>query len=329
MKKYLRKLIALILVVVFCSMNIPAYAIESTERNAVVVSEEYDVSTKTGTQIIRTENSAFFTMETPEIAYCAQIADTGKIQFSYMDKNIGVIKESNIYNVTDFYTTEISLEKATESQYMDINKAVMSNIDSFSYIRHMNTKTEISAANTANAKSAATISAAMEEVFGENYVNRLIGTSSKHYNGTTYYIRCRDNQTSNYTQPESWAVAKDIALSAVITWLISGGWQWVNLIKTLVKKVVTTVIRDGIDYVVKNFTAERTTATLLRNKIVTVDGYEGTQYWSGWTRKMYFFKGDLGWANDSDFHYNFKHSDFDDTLYLLDKGYQNFIEYTL
>lgn len=64
-------------------------------------------------------------------------------------------------------------------------------------------------------------------------------------------------------------------------------------------------------------------------RLVTVNGYSGTQYWAGWTRKTYFFKGEDDWVSDTGENWNLKHTDFDDVTGLLETGWSNFVNYTL
>ena len=40
---------------------------------------------------------------------------------------------------------------------------------------------------------------------------------------------------------------------------------------------------------------------------------------------MKFTMGDLGWAHDAFYSYNFQYSDYGNYDFLIDKGFQNFI----
>ena len=61
-------------------------------------------------------------------------------------------------------------------------------------------------------------------------------------------------------------------------------------------------------------------------RIVTVNGYDEVQYLAGWTRKLYFFKGDRGWVCDADYNSDSKDWDFDDAMALIEKGWMAFVD---
>lgn len=92
---------------------------------------------------------------------------------------------------------------------------------------------------------------------------------------------------------------------------------------------MTTIIVNGVEKTISNFTAKRTNVSLMHTRLVTVNGYSGTQYWAGWTRKTYFFKGEDDWVSDTGENWNLKHTDFDDVTGLLETGWSNFVNYTL
>lgn len=174
-----------------------------------------------------------------------------------------------------------------------------------------------------------TLSYAITSEFGSNYSGILKQISQKSYNGTHYWVRCTESQTTSSTTPDAYWFVKDTALTAVVAWAISGGWTFQGAIWSIVASVVSTVVVNGVTKTLYNFTAERSDVSLIRTRIVTVDGYSNTQYWAGWTRKYYFFKGNEGWNCDTSYHYNVKHSDYDDLNALINQGWQNFLNYTL
>ena len=327
MKKMLKRAIALSLILAMILLCIPAQAVNAPADSCNVLFESFDETTHTGKQLASIEDSIFYTMATPEFTYCAQMTQAGKIQFSYMDLRTGSITESIIYDVNDICNTFNITKAKSNAFYEQLNTTISDNITSFSKAATYHPSAahaEITAVNgTSN------LNDAINSAFGSSYGAKLMGSSSKTHNGKTYQVRCTESQLNSHTAPESWAIAKDTAISAIVALVIAGSWSWVGAVASIVKSVVSTALKNGIYYTIKNFTAERSDATLLRNRTVTVTGYEGTQYWAGWTRKMYFFKGDLGWTHDANFHYDFQQSDYSDVLYLLDKGWQNFVEYTL
>lgn len=145
----------------------------------------------------------------------------------------------------------------------------------------------------------------------------------------TYKVKCTESQTTSYTDPDSYWFAKDTAVSAIVAWAIGGAWSWKAAVVNLIVTVVTTIIVNGVEKTISNFTAKRTNVSLMHTRLVTVNGYSGTQYWAGWTRKTYFFKGEDDWVSDTGENWNLKHTDFDDVTGLLETGWSNFVNYTL
>lgn len=165
--------------------------------------------------------------------------------------------------------------------------------------------------------------------FGPDYFDASVASAQRSYNGISYGVFCREDRTSSYTTPDSKWFAADTAITSIIAFVLTGGWGWVGMVGSIVASVVAVTIYNGVSYTIRNFTAQRSNVNITRTRYVTVSGYPGFQYWAAWTKKYYFFKGDLGWAHDIGPNYDMKHYDFENPILLIDKGFQNFVDFVL
>lgn len=318
MKKIL-KMISVILVAAFMfQVAMPAaFATEMESQKVSVIWEEVDETDRVAQQLAEFNGLIFFSYADEEIAYSAQMTPTNKVQFSYVLADVDKIYESSLYDIDEIRS--IYGINTSDSNYELLNKTIIENILDFEV------DSEITISQAPMTRGSSSLEGAILDAFGANYSGSVVGTAQKNYNGTTYYVRCTESQSTTYTTPETQWFAKETSSTAIIAWLGSGNWSWISLGTSLILTVVSMVITNGVLETVKNFTAERSDATLMHTRNVTVSGYSQTQYWAGWTRKMYFFKGDLGWTHDVNFYYDFKHSDFDNISFLMQKGFDNFI----
>lgn len=306
-------------------------ASDGMQVNSGVYHYEINEENHTAEAVSQINSNLFYTYSDESFSYCAQIIPGGKIQFSYYQVDEDFLVESGIYDMEDLYLT-YSIEQDTDPHYLELNREIMDNIGTFSDVHVVGGKT----VTTENMESGVMAAAVYEDLsdaiaakFGSNYTGLFKGVSNKTYDGTTYTVRCTESQTTSYTTPDSKWFAKDTAVSAIVAWAIGGAWSWQTAVLSLIGTVVATVVVNGVEKTINNFTAQRTNVSLMHTRIVTVNGYSGTQYWAGWTRKTYFFKGEDGWVSDTGENWDVKHSDFDDVSGLMATGWSNFLNYTL
>ncbi|MEA4963803.1 hypothetical protein [Lutispora sp.] len=313
MKKKLRFVSLLLVMALTMQLSVaPAFAAQSNVPDFTVISQDINKDLKSAKQIAKWNNSILYTSVTPEMSYCSQITPEGKIQFSYVRTNDGVVVVSEVYDVSEIYSRYNVEATYSIDSYDALNCVIIANIASFNDVTRLNRNV------VGSTRGFSTLSSAITDAFGSNYTSKLKGSANKSYNGTTYYVRCTESQTTSNTTPDSHWFAKDTAITAVIAWALTGGWSWIGLVSSIVVGVVSTVIVNGVNSVANAFTADRSNVSLMHTRIVTVSGYSGTQYWAGWTRKMYFFKGNLGWTHDTGYNHNIKHTDFDNVSGLME-----------
>ena len=333
MKRAFRVLSMVLAAVLTVQLYAPAAFAASDEMqlNSGIYYYEINEENHTVEAVSQINSGVFYTYSDENFSYCAQIIQEGKIQFSYCQVDDDRLVESEIYEMADIYSA-YSIEQSTDQNYLKLNRAIMDNIGSY-YNVHVVGGATVMGAKTENGVMAAAayddLSDAIEAKFGATYTGLFKGVSNKTYNGTTYTVKCTESQTTSYTTPDSKWFAKDTAVSAIVAWAIGGAWTWQAAVLSVIGTVVATVVVNGVQKTVDNFTAQRTNVSLMHTRLVTVNGYSGTQYWAGWTRKTYFFKGADGWASDTGENWDVKHSDFDDVSGLMATGWQNFLNYTL
>ncbi len=289
-----------------------------------VLSEVIDTDNSTGKTVVMLGDSVFYVYATPELAYVAQITSDGRIQFSYVKESNRVV-ESEIYSIDSIYNTFGAIKTSENSLYDIVNGLIINNIESFTKVRYHAITTSTVPNGTVDINGSSTLSAEITDAFGSNYVNTVVGYTTKKHNNNSYTVYCKESQTTSTGSIDSSWFASQTALSAVASWILSGNWTWVGVAATVVTEVVSTVVLNGITYTKNSFTAERVNITRARTRIVTVQGNSNTQYWAGWTQKLRFFKGDLGWTHDYGYYYDVKHTDYDDISGLLDKGFNAYV----
>lgn len=217
---------------------------------------------------------------------------------------------------------------AEDTEYYSVlNEFILANINIFDDVCQENLADIASGGYLYTINGTATLSDAITETFGSDYVNNSVGSTVKNYDGAYYAVHCYESQITNADSSSSNYFAKDTAITAVVAWAISGSWSWQGAVASILASVITTVACNGITYVKYSFTAERSNVTITSTRIVTISVLSDTKYWAGWTRKMYFFKGELGWTHDTGYNYNIKHSDYDDIDGLMETGFYNYIHY--
>lgn len=317
--KMMSLMLALVFVFHLTSPSVFAANIQSHEVSILL--EDVDETLGVGKQVAQFNDTTYYSYVDEDISFSSQITYENKIQFSYVLADSGVICESALYDVEEISST-YGLGRL-DPGYESLNQTIIANILDFAVA------STITIINPPASRGFADLEDAIEDAFGANYTGRYIDSEIRNYNGTNYYVRCTESQTTSYTEPDSMWFAKGTAISTIIAWLLTGGWGWVAALKNLLAGAIATTIANGITYTLNNLTVERSDVSLMHTRLVTVTGYSGTQYWAGWTRKMYFLNTELGWTHDTGYHHNIKHSDFDDVDFLLQRGYDNFINYTL
>lgn len=326
MKRKLRvlsMLMAAVLVVQLCTSV--AFATYNRQLTPDVYHYELNEENRSAEAVMQVNNNLFYTYGDENFSYCAQMLSGERIQFSYYQIANDRLVESEIYEIEDIYLA-YSIERNNDQNFLALNRTIIDNIESFSNV-HVVDGVSITGAGVMAAAYGDSLDDAIEAEFGRSYTGLSKGSLIKTYSGTTYTVRCTESQTTSYTTPDSRWFTKDTAVSTIVAWAIAGSWTWKALLLSLICTVVTTVTVNGVEKTVNNFTAERTNVSLMHTRLVTVDGYSGTQYWAGWTRKYYFFKGEDEWVCDSGYNWNVKHPDFDDSSSLLATGWNNFVNY--
>lgn len=318
------KLLSLLLTVTFVLQSFASSVFASSPQQSFRISvlhEEYDEQRGIAKQVALVDDLVFYSYVDENLSYCAQITPTGEIQFSYMMMDDRTVMSSELY---DIESTWPSYNLAgVDMKYEALNKEIIENIRSFHNVR------SVGNAEFVSPSAFGSLSAAITSAFGADYADVFGGNALKTYDNTPYWVYRWDNQTTFHSPIDSYWFAKETALTAIVAWVIGGGWKWVAAALSIVTTVVTSIIVDGVQKTISNFTAERTNVVCQRTRTITVSGYDGIQYWSGWTQHMYFFKGNLGWTRDVDPHYEVKHWDYDNHSHLMEQGFQNFVNYVL
>lgn len=288
-------------------------------EGVTALSQTINEEAQTAQQTMTWNGDTWYILSTPEISYCSQTVSDDKIQFSYVLASDNIIVMSDVYEIAQIY--DICAQSAmTASDDMDsLNSLIVNNITEFA-----NT-TQLSNIPSVEERGFSSLNAAIADAFGSNYSGKMVAYANKTNGGSSYTVNCTESQTTSNTPPDSFWFAKDTAMTAIVTWVLTGGWSFVIFARELVFSVVANVVVNGVSSVLNNFTAERSDVSAVRTRLVTVDGYTGTQCWAGWTRKIYFFKGDLGWTHDTGYHHNIKSSDYDNSTGLIETGFNNFI----
>ena len=328
-KKVLTPIISMVLVITMMGTSC-VFASSGNERSFEVLYENTNKTAGFSEQASTDGESTFYTYSDKTLSYCAQIPNTGVIIFSYYDETMGEIFESSIIQISELYK-EYGIDANDDKAFTLINHAIIENIRESNEKHITNVYKNVS--NTekiedrTKASTALTLAAAVASDYGSNYSGVQVGYLLTSYEGFgDIMVRCGESQSTTNTTPNAWNFAANVALTSIVAWAISGGWAWTGMAVSLLVDIVTHIIINGVYYTFKNFTAERTDVTIMRNQSCKVDGYSGTYYWSGWTIKRYYIKGDLGWTRDANAHYNFMYSDYDDISTLLHKAYQNFVD---
>lgn len=312
---------------------------ESTISDGVtVLAQDIDETEETGMSVIELDDRIFYTYSDSELSYCSEITPEGIIQFSYMFSSSENISESEIYELTEMYNI-LNIEISEEDEcYTKINEAIIENIitgDVLFETANVHTADEIILEEKdisvdegeiveTNAKFS-TLDAAVSSFFGEEYSNRIVGTATRTHGKNSYTVNVKQTHSISNSTITSRAFSKGAAITLVIAWLTSGDYTWVGVVKTIVLQVVTTVVAEGVTAVKTAFTGKRTNVTSKKTRNVKINGYSGIYYWARWTQKTYFFKGNNGWAHDSDTNYELKDSDYNSISTLINTGFQNFV----
>lgn len=302
-----------------------------------ILNESIDETNNFGLSVFEADDTVYYLYSDLDVSYCSQISANGKIQFSYTYIDSEVIAESRVYELDELYT-RFNIDSAKEDEcYNLINEAILANLELFqNLVLHNNNEMisgiengELSIGNGENAETLgfSELEDAIKDIFGDNYSNKTKGTASKTYNGKKYTVKCLESQSTSNTAIRSRAFSSETPVTTLYSWVTSDDFTWVGLIKTIISKVVKTVVKDGMNYLKNGFTAKRTNVSCMRTRNVKVSGYSSTPYWAGWTRKIYCFKGEpsLGWTHDTGFNSNIKHSDYDDISKLMTTGFNNYI----
>lgn len=300
-----------------------AFAEDNPSQNAMIPQKENDELEGTLKLTLLYNDSIFYIYSDKSISYCSQLSASNVIQFSYVLSGTDKICVSKLY-CEDEIVSSYRLMKG-ESNYEALNRTIIENITNFCLQDELIISSQLMTRDV----PFATLQDATGSLYGSNYSQNIVGVSQKSYNGVTYWVYCWESQSITNTSPDYTWFAKDTAISALVAFVISGGWSWIGLVVAIIEGVVSTVVVNGITYTVNNFLAGRSDVSIMRDRMVTVDGYSETQYWAGWTRRRYFFLGEDGWTFDSGCHYDSKHSDYDDVIYLMQHGFDNFVNSTL
>ena len=326
MKRAFKMLSMMLVGVLVIQIYAPIASATSDEKKANADIYYYEISEEnhTAESVSQINSNLFYTYSDENFSYCAQIIPGGKIQFSYYQVDDDLLVESGIYNMEDLYS-RYSMKQDTDQNYLELNRAIMDNIEAFSDVHVVGGATVMSENGVMTTAAYEDLEDAIEAKFGSNYSGLYKGVLNETYNGIRYIIECTESQMTSYTTPDSKWFAKDTAISAIVAWAIGGAWCWQAAVLSLIGTVVATVVVNGVEKTISSFTAQRTNVSLMHDRIVTVDGYSGTQYWAGWTRKIYFFKGEDEWVSDTGENWERKHDDFDDGSGLMAKGWRNFL----
>ena len=326
MKKLKITSLFLVSLMVLYLLPLSSFAKENTSQSFSIIKQENNETIGTEMAIALLGNNTYYAITTPAFSYCSQITPYGQILFSYINRDTGSFIESDIYDINEICEKlDLSLEITSDPTYQSLNEAIIDNIGVLNRVNSLGSVyVEPFSTNSTNGES--NLDDYIEETFGPDYTT-WVGGKSILYGNALFNVYCHESQDTYYTSPDKQWFAKDTAFNTVIAWAISG-FSVKGAVEALLN-VVTTVIIDGVQRIVASFTAERVDVTVILTRLVTVEGYSETQAAAGWDRKLYFFKGDLGWTHDIGYHYNLKHSYFDNIDYLLDTGFQVFVETTL
>ncbi len=334
MKKIFKTLSFCLAIIMLIQVSpLTAFATSNSSAQSTIMSMEIDESNGISKLIESYNDSIFYTYLDNDISYCAQITSQGDIQFSYLTRNNGNIFESDVKNINTIYT-EYGISKASDTNYELLNQTIINNRNSFNVTQCENMIAseqpfEQPYSGTSSNNVYSTLASAVTANFGANYGGSLKGVAAEKYNGTSYTVYCHESQTSNSYTLHSRTFAKDVAISVISTWVINAVGTVTGGVGFVLSEVIETTIEDGIEYVVNEVTARIGVGERIQTRLVTVAGYSGTQYWAGWTRKMFFLGGNKGWKNWGGYPYNEKHYDYDDIVGLMDTGFQNFINNVL
>ena len=324
MKRRLSMFLAVLLLVQV--MTPVAYATTLNSTNTYNLSQnDYSRFGK----IAEDDGLEYYALIDDEMVLSSQISSDDMIQFSYIMTGDDTIYCSPLIDLSEMMTMlGVSPDKSLskETIHKDICESIEQIRGTYAFV---SVEDNDVAKMMDETRGFSTLSAAILDAYGSNYSLKLIGGASKTYNGVTYHVKCRETKSTSYTTPDSHWFAKDTAVTALVAWILTGGWSWIALAEDIILGAVTTVLVNGVKQTVNNLTAERSDVSLMHTRLVFVDGYSQTQYWAGWTRKRYFFKGDLGWTYDTGFHFTNKHNDYDNITLLMDTGFQNFVNYVL
>ena len=271
-------------------------------------------NSETTEQVFCLGNNTFYMQSTPDFSYCSEMTPDGKIQFSYFKG--GSLFTSEVYSVDQILGNN---KRNYSVESTNINEVIINNLSEFNNVTNLGGDSQI------EPRSYSTLQSAAKGVFGADYANKLIDSTTKTYNGNKYTVRCQESQRTTTELYGTKQFAKDVASTAVLSWVTAGNWTWKGVVSSIVKSVVTTGVKNGITVITSGFTAQKATGTADRTRLVGVGSSSKTQYSAGWTRKVRFFKGSLGWTNDSSPYYDFKQGDYDDVSSLIDRGFSNFI----
>ena len=311
-------MICLLLVIIMTiQLTTPSYAAESPTHCSTTIWSSIDKDSEIAQQLDEYDGTLFYSYVDKNISYCAQKNANDEIQFSYIiagNETIFVgdlVEIKEICNEHDFHLDS--------SDFKSLNELILNNLNDYKIV------SELSILNQADPKGYSNLNDAIEAAFGSNYSGKYVDDELHYHNLTYYRVRCTESQTTSYTTPNSMWFAAGTVITAITAWLMSNNWDWVNLGISLVTTVVTTALVNGVRQTTQNLTVQRSDVSQILTRIITVDGYSGTQYWAGWTRKIYFLKGDLGWTHDTSYHYNIKQADYDNVPYLLQHGFDLFV----
>lgn len=328
LKKILTSILSMVLVIAMAGTSY-VFASSGNESSFKVIYENTNQKAGFSERTSTNGESLFYTYSDKSLSYCAQITNTGAIQFSYYNDSTGDIVESSIIQISELFM-EYGIDAREDKTFTLINHAILKSI-SESNEKHIakvyngNNSADKNASQP-KASAATTLAAAVAGDYGSNYSGVQVGYLSTSYEGFgNIMVRCFESQSTTNTTPNTYSFAANMAFTSIVAWAISGNWTWIGLVEAFLGTVVSYTIVNGVYYTIKNFTAERSKVTIMRTQSCKVDGYPGTYYWSGWTIKRYYIKGDKGWMADTAAYYDFKYSDYDDISTLLYTAYQNFV----
>ena len=279
-------------------------------------------------------DTPFYLEMNSQYTFCSQLSPSGFIHYSC------VTSESPDELITGVYQGEEITSYGTSGNILSNQKIELFQNANHDIINDRLNKTYSDVISYAAPKAGIDLDEKMEEefeeisehFFGAPYTSELIGSSLKWNGNEPVSVELYESQSNiiKGTDLNAVYILKDTAVDTGLALLFAG---WPGSIALLAKEaamtafldVISTVLKDGIVVFLKSFTAVRRELKVVVTKNARI---EGTPWYNAnYTRCAYFLYGDLGWNKSDYMHGVFKHDDFDDDLYLMDKAFQNYAQY--